>query len=69
MWVNITDNENSQVRTIYFSDGKRNFSMMWKKDNILFIRNDQGHEYSDSDRSIELEIGKEIYDESGRAGR
>lgn len=67
VWVTITNHENSKARTIYFSDGKSNFEMEWKDDNTIFIRNDSGPEYPDSDRSIELEIGKEIYDESGRA--
>lgn len=66
IWVEITNNENSEARNIYYSNGKSNFSMEWKDDNVIYIRNDEGPEYPDSDRSIELEIGKEVYDESGR---
>lgn len=41
--------------------------MEWKDENEINIRNEQGPEYPDSDRSVELEIGKEIYDEWGQA--
>lgn len=67
VWVEITNNENGNVQTIYYSDGKSNFSMEWGDDNAIYIRNDEGPEFPDSDRSIEIMIGKEIYDESGRA--
>ncbi|RLL48422.1 hypothetical protein D8M04_03945 [Oceanobacillus piezotolerans] len=67
IWVEITNNESNEIKTIYYSDGKSNFSMQWVNDNTIYIRNDEGPEYPDSGRNIELEIGKEIYDESGRA--
>lgn len=67
VWVQITNKENGKVRTIYYSDGKSNFAMEWKDENTIFIKNDEGPEYPDSERNIELEIGKEIYDEKGRA--
>jgi hypothetical protein len=67
VWVEITNNENHKTSTIYYSDGKGNFEMEWKDENTINIRNDAGAEYPDSDRSVELEIGKEIYDERGRA--
>jgi len=41
--------------------------MEWKDDNTINIRNDEGPEYPDSERSIELLVWKEIYDEKGRA--
>lgn len=34
--------------------------MEWENDHTIYIKNDQGSEYPDSDRSIQLEIGKEI---------
>ena len=67
IWVEITNNENNQIKTVYYSDGKSNFAMEWKDDNTIYIRNNEDPEYPDSDRSIELEVGKEIYDERGRA--
>ncbi len=67
VWVEITSNESNKISTIYYGDGKSNFEMEWRDENTIYIRNDEGPEYPDSDRSIELEIGKEIYDESGRA--
>ncbi len=67
IWIEIMNNENNEAKTIYYSDGKSNFSLEWKNHNTIYIRNDEGPEYPDSDRSMELEVGKEIYDEKGRA--
>lgn len=67
IWIEITNNENNQTKMIYYSDGKSNFDMEWKNDYIINIRNDEGSDYPDSNRSIELEVGKEIYDERGLA--
>jgi hypothetical protein len=67
VWVGITNNDNNKITTIYYGEGSNNFEMKWKDENTIYIRNDEGYEYPDSDRSVELEIGKEIYDESGRA--
>lgn len=68
VWVEITNNdENNKISTIYYSDGKGYFEMKWKDKNTIYIRNDGGTEEPGSDRSMELEIGKEIYDETGRA--
>lgn len=38
--------------------------MQWKDEDTLHILNDQPN-FSNSNRSIELEIGKEIYHENG----
>jgi hypothetical protein len=67
VWVDITNkNEKNKVQTIYYSDAKSNFSMEWVDENILYILNIDPN-YPDSDRSIKLEIGKEIYHENGLA--
>lgn len=67
VWVDITNkNEKNKVQTIYYSDAKSNFSMEWVDENILYIINTDPN-YPDSDRSIKLEIGKEIYHENGLA--
>jgi hypothetical protein len=67
VWVDITNkNEKNKVQTIYYSDAKSNFSMEWVEENILYILNIDPN-YPDSDRSIKLEIGKEIYHENGLA--
>lgn len=67
VWVDITNkNEKNRVQTIYYSDAKSNFSMEWVDENILYILNNDPN-YPDSDRSIKLEIGKEIYHENGLA--
>lgn len=65
--VEVTDNnKNDKSKTVYYSDAKSDFSMEWKSENTLYIKNDDP-EYPNSNRSIELEIGKEIYHDSGLA--
>ena len=65
--VEVTNhNEKDNNKTVYYSDAKSDFSMEWEGENTLFIKNDDP-EYPNSNRSIELEIGKEIYHESGLA--
>jgi energy-coupling factor transporter transmembrane protein EcfT len=67
VWVEITYNdENDKMKTVYYSDGKSHFSMEWKNEDKLYIVNEEPG-YPNSNRSIELEIGKDIYDESGLA--
>lgn len=67
VWVEITsNNEENKVQTIYYSDAKSNFSMKWVDEDTLYILNDEP-DYPNSNRSIELEIGKEIYHENGLA--
>jgi len=65
VWVNITfNNEKKKIKTVYYSDAKSNFWMQWKGKETLFINNDEPDLPSEN-RSIELKIGKEIYDSSG----
>ena len=65
--VEITyNNENDKVKTVYYSDAKSGLSMEWKDENTLYIKNEDPA-YPNSNRSIALEIGKEIYHESGLA--
>ncbi|MEK3980502.1 DUF5412 family protein [Psychrobacillus sp. FSL K6-2836] len=67
VWVEIiNNNEENSVQTVYYSDAKSNFSMKWMDENTLYILNDEP-DYPNSNRSIELEIGKEIYHENGLA--
>ncbi|KOS71472.1 hypothetical protein AEA09_00195 [Lysinibacillus contaminans] len=67
VWVEITNNiEKNKVQTVYYSDAKSNFSMEWLDEDVLYILNDEPN-YPNSNRSIELEIGKEIYHENGLA--
>jgi hypothetical protein len=67
VWVEISNNkEKDKVQTVYYSDAKSNFSMEWLDEDTLYILNDEP-DYSNSNRSIELEIGKEIYHENGLA--
>nr|WP_106779429.1 DUF5412 family protein [Lysinibacillus timonensis] len=67
VWVEITNNNaknNGQV--IYYADAKSNFSMQWLDEETLYILNKEPG-YPNSNRSIELKIGKEIYHETGLA--
>lgn len=67
VWVEITNNnEKNKVQTVYHSDAKSNISMEWLDEDTLYILNDSP-DYPNSNRSIELEIGKEIYHENGLA--
>ncbi|WP_249291980.1 DUF5412 family protein [Metabacillus flavus] len=67
VWVEITENnEAGNIKTIYYSDAKDDFSMNWIDEDTLHIVNNNP-ESPDSDRSIKLDVNKEIYDENGRA--
>ncbi|KGR74266.1 DUF5412 family protein [Ureibacillus sinduriensis] len=67
IWVNVIHHEeNDRVQTVYYSEAKGHFSMSWKGEEVLSISHG-GQNYPDSDRSIELKIGKEIYHENGLA--
>lgn len=67
VWVEVTDNnENNKVQTVYYSDAKSKLSMEWVDEDTLYILNEEP-DYPNSNRSIALKIGKEIYDENGLA--
>lgn len=64
--VNIINHQkNDEEQTIYFSDAKGNVSLNWTAPEVLSIKNYDEYE----NRSIELIVGKEIYDENGGACR
>ena len=63
-FVNVISHQEDDVeRTVYFSDAKSRVQLHWLDDEVLSITNYD--EYGD--RSIELIVGKEVYDEQGRA--
>lgn len=67
VWVEIiNNNEKDKVETVYYSDAKSDFSMEWVDEDTLYILNEDPN-YPDSNRSIKLKIGKEIYHENGLA--
>ncbi|MFC5733288.1 DUF5412 family protein [Cytobacillus gottheilii] len=67
VWVEIkNNNEKNKAKTIYYGDAKSNFSMEWLDEDTLYILNDEP-DFPNSNRSIKLEIGKEIYHENGLA--
>ena len=62
--VNIIANkEEAKEQTIYFSDAKGGNSIYWTSDNTLEIQNKDALQ----NRSVELLVGQEIYDEHGGA--
>ena len=64
--VNIIANkEEAKEQTIYYSDAKGGNSIYWTSDNTLEIQNKDATQ----NRSVELLVGKEIYDENGGACR
>ncbi|MDY0395678.1 DUF5412 family protein [Virgibacillus halophilus] len=67
VWVTITNRQNNETATVYYGVGKSNFGIKWEDENNIYIENDEGQDYPYSDTSVMLEVGKEIYDESGRA--
>ncbi|MCG3419992.1 DUF5412 family protein [Oceanobacillus jordanicus] len=67
LMVKITNNnEKNKMQTVYYSDAKSNISIEWLDEDTLNILNDNPN-YPNSNRSIELEIGKEIYHDNGLA--
>lgn len=63
-YVNVIFHLEDEIeRTVYFSDAKGRVQLNWFDDELLSITNYD--EYGD--RSIELVVGKEIYDEHGGA--
>ncbi|MDX8044372.1 DUF5412 family protein [Gracilibacillus sp. S3-1-1] len=67
VWVEITNNhEKDHVQIVYYSDAKSEFSMEWKDEDTLSIQNVEPA-YPDSNRSIDLEVDKEIYHDNGLA--
>ncbi|MBM7602643.1 hypothetical protein JOC75_000613 [Metabacillus crassostreae] len=65
--VEITNNYvKNKSQVVYYSDAKSNFAMKWLNEDTLYIINDEP-DFPNSNRSIELEIGKEIYHRNGLA--
>ena len=59
----ISDEENVNEQTIYFSDAKGSNYVQWLSDNTIFISNMDAYE----NRSVELVVGQEVYEELGGA--
>ncbi|WP_456276323.1 DUF5412 family protein [Bacillus sp. AK128] len=67
VWVEITYNhEKNKVKTVYYSDAKRDIMIKWVDEDTLSILNNDSNN-PDLNRSVELDIGKEIYHETGLA--
>jgi len=66
VWIEISNNENHTIKTIYYAAAKSQFSMEWLDEVKLSIVNHES-KYTNSNRSIELNVDKEIYHENGLA--
>lgn len=67
LWVEITNHEqDNEKEVIYYSDAKSHFSLEWKDDQTLSITNEEPRS-PESNQSIDLEVGKEIYHDRGFA--
>lgn len=67
VWVEVVNNsEKDKPRIVYYSDAKSVFSMEWVDEDTLSIINHNPYN-PDSNRSTQLKIGTEIYDERGLA--
>lgn len=61
--VNLINLKDNNEQTIYYSDAKGSVNVNWLSHTTLAVTNYNQYE----DRSVELIVGKEIYDESGGA--
>ncbi|WP_197286041.1 DUF5412 family protein [Paenibacillus sp. FJAT-27812] len=68
LWVEITYHDDNKIKTVYHSDANSNFSMEWKNENTLYIVNDEPG-FPSSNRSVELNVEKEIHYEGGLVWR
>lgn len=60
--------DDNNIKIVYYSDAKSNFSMEWKDEDTLYIINKESG-LSSSDRSVELDIKKEIFLDRGLVWR
>lgn len=65
VWVEITEHEMDEVKTIYYSDAKSEIRLEWEDEETLYVKNIDAR--NQEDRSIALNVGEEIYDELGLA--
>ncbi|WP_274310184.1 DUF5412 family protein [Solibacillus daqui] len=66
VWVEVTDNEKQTTKIVYYADAKNQVTLQWIDETSLFINNED-QTYTDSNRSIQLNIEREIYHENGLA--
>ncbi|MFD2705227.1 DUF5412 family protein [Salibacterium lacus] len=59
---------NKDPKTVYFADAKSRFQLEWEDDSRLKVTN-EAPDYPDSNRSAELDVEDEVYDETGRTCR
>lgn len=67
VWVDVTE-DGDKPETVYYAEANSQFLVQWTNDGLLSVTNEEPG-YPDSDRSIELKIGKEVYHDTGKACR
>ena len=65
VWVDVTE-EGGKPKTVYYAEANSRFDVQWADEGLLFVTNEEPG-YPESDRSTELEVGKEIYHDTGKA--
>ncbi|WP_424237581.1 hypothetical protein [Bhargavaea ginsengi] len=65
VWVDIAD-EGGKPETVYYAEANSRFDVQWADEGLLSVTNEEPG-YPESDRSTELEVGKELYHDTGKA--
>ncbi len=68
LWVEVTNHDDSSTKVVYHSEAQRDFSMEWKNEKILSIRNEEPR-YLSSNKSVQLNVEKETYFAGGLVWR
>lgn len=67
VWVEVTNQESNDVKTIYYANDRGNVLLEWEDEFTLFIRN-EGPMWPDrNDKSIRLNVESEIYHDQRQA--
>lgn len=65
VWVDVTE-DGGKPNTVYYAEANSRFHIQWADDGLLSITNEEPDDL-DASRSVELEVGKDIYHDTGKA--
>lgn len=65
VWVDVAE-DGGKAETVYYAEANSRFGVHWSDDGLLSITNEEPDDL-DASRSVELEVGKEIYHDTGKA--
>ncbi|MFC7365429.1 MULTISPECIES: DUF5412 family protein [Bhargavaea] len=65
VWVDVTG-DGGKPKTVYYAEANSRFDVQWTDEGLLSVTYEEPG-YPDSDRSVELKVGKEIYNDTGKA--